>query len=321
MKLRWLTTIDNVNVGNDGRIGGDDGERWLSIEEDEECERRDKSFSLLLTPLCCDDTYDVTPRVSALAGCDIQAMVAWKHSDFLCHNYVLNGLVDDLYNVYCKTTTAKELWESFECKYKTEDAVKRKGKKKINKKGKGKAEYLAPKAGIVKQKFQGTCYNCDHPGHHATNCKIPKRVNPRQANMVNDNIDMIAMVSDVIAMISEVNLVGSNNSGWWVHTGATRHVCADKSMFHFFRAVDNGEKLYMGNSATADIKGEGDVILKMTSEKELKLTNVLHVLEIRKNLVSGWLLNKFGFRLVCESDKFVLSKNQMYVGKGYARYS
>ncbi|GJY48754.1 hypothetical protein Tco_0438710, partial [Tanacetum coccineum] len=41
-----------------------------------------------------------------------------------------------------------------------------------------------------------------------------------------------------------------------------------------------------GNSATADIKGEGDVILKMTSEKELKLTNFLYVLEIHKNLVS-----------------------------------
>ncbi|GJT13679.1 hypothetical protein Tco_0860721 [Tanacetum coccineum] len=47
---------------------------------------------------------------------------AWKHSDFLCHNYVLNGLIDPLYNVYCKTTTAKELWESLERKYKTEDA-------------------------------------------------------------------------------------------------------------------------------------------------------------------------------------------------------
>ncbi|GJY86548.1 retrovirus-related pol polyprotein from transposon TNT 1-94 [Tanacetum coccineum] len=194
----------------------------------------------------------------------------------------------------------------------------KKDKKKNDKKGKGKSEYLAPKAGIVKQKFQGTCYNCDQPGHRAANCKMPKRVNPRQANMVDENVDMIAMVSDVCAMISEVNLVGTNNSGWWIDTGATRHVCADKSMFHSFRAVDNGQKLYMGNSATADIKGEGDVILKMTSEKELKLTNVLYVPEIRKNLVSGWLLNKFGFRLVFESDKFVLSKNQMYVGKGYA---
>ncbi|GJY84511.1 retrovirus-related pol polyprotein from transposon TNT 1-94, partial [Tanacetum coccineum] len=44
----------------------------------------------------------------------VQAVEAWKHSDFLCHNYVLNGLIDPLYNVYCKTTTAKELWESLE---------------------------------------------------------------------------------------------------------------------------------------------------------------------------------------------------------------
>ncbi|GKC04708.1 hypothetical protein Tco_0996318, partial [Tanacetum coccineum] len=35
---------------------------------------------------------------------------------------VLNGLVDSLYNVYYKTTIAKELWESLERKYKTEDA-------------------------------------------------------------------------------------------------------------------------------------------------------------------------------------------------------
>ncbi|GJV47163.1 hypothetical protein Tco_1437375 [Tanacetum coccineum] len=52
----------------------------------------------------------------------VQAVKAWKHLDFLCHNYVLNGLIDPLYNVYCKTTTAKELWESLERKYKTEDA-------------------------------------------------------------------------------------------------------------------------------------------------------------------------------------------------------
>ena len=73
----------------------------------------------------------------------------------------------------------------------------------------------------------------------------------------------------------------------------------------------------MGNFATSEIKGQGKVILKMTSGKELTLTNVLYVPEIHKNLVFGSLLSNHGFRLVFKSNKFVLSKSGMYVGKGY----
>ena len=40
---------------------------------------------------------------------------------FLCKNYVTNGLSDSLYNVYIRKKTAKELWESLDWKYKTED--------------------------------------------------------------------------------------------------------------------------------------------------------------------------------------------------------
>ena len=61
------------------------------------------------------------------------------------------------------------------------------------------------------------------------------------------------------------------------------------------------------------------MVLKMTSRKEVVLTNVLYVLEIRKNLVSSSLLNSHGFWMVFESNKFVLSKSSMYIGKGYMR--
>ena len=44
---------------------------------------------------------------------------------------------------------------------------------------------------------------------------------------------------------------------------------------------------------------------------------VLHVPDIRKNLISGSILSKKGFRMVFESDKFALTKGGMYVGKGY----
>ena len=55
----------------------------------------------------------------------------------------------------------------------------------------------------------------------------------------------------------------------------------------------------------------------MTSDKELTLNDVLHVPEIRKNLVSGSLLSKKGFKLVFVSDNFILTKNRIYVGKRY----
>ena len=42
----------------------------------------------------------------------INAIDTWKHSEFLCRNYVVNGLHDSLYNVYSAFKTAKELWES-----------------------------------------------------------------------------------------------------------------------------------------------------------------------------------------------------------------
>ena len=94
-------------------------------------------------------------------------------------------------------------------------------------------------------------------------------------------------------------------------------MCSDKKMFSTFEPIKTGEKVFMGNSTTSEIKGQGKVVLKMTSRKELTLINILYVPEIRKNLVSGSLLNSHGFRMVFESKKFVLSKSGIYVGKGY----
>ncbi|KAH1129277.1 hypothetical protein J1N35_000655 [Gossypium stocksii] len=40
------------------------------------------------------------------------AVEAWKHSDFLCRNYILNGLSDALYEVYSvKKTTVNQVQE------------------------------------------------------------------------------------------------------------------------------------------------------------------------------------------------------------------
>lgn len=73
----------------------------------------------------------------------------------------------------------------------------------------------------------------------------------------------------------------------------------------------------MENSSTSTVEEQRKIVLKMTSGKELTLNNVLHVPEIRKNLISEPLLIKNGFKLVFESDNVVLSKSGMYVGRDY----
>ena len=39
----------------------------------------------------------------------ISVVDTWKHSNFLCKNYIMNSLTDSLYNVYLDKKTTKEL--------------------------------------------------------------------------------------------------------------------------------------------------------------------------------------------------------------------
>ena len=119
------------------------------------------------------------------------------------------------------------------------------------------------------------------------------------------------------AVISEVNLVGGNTNEWWVDTRATRHICLGKKCFLHIILWVMEKKKFMGNSSTFKIEGIGKVVLKVTMGRFLILKDVLYMPEIQKNLVSGLMLSKNGFKLVFESNKFSLFKCGMYVGKGY----
>jgi hypothetical protein len=65
----------------------------------------------------------------------------------------------------------------------------------------------------------------------------------------------------------------------------------------------------MGNGSHASVRGVGTVDLKFTSGKIVQLRNVQHVPSMNKNLVSGSLLRRDGFKVVLESNKVVISKH------------
>ena len=79
--------------------------------------------------------------------------------------------------------------------------------------------------------------------------------------------------------------------------------------------------MFMGNSKSTPVIGKGKVLLKLTFGKVLALRDVLHVPDIRWNLVSVSLLGKVRVRILLDFDKIVLTKNDAFVGKGYCSKS
>jgi hypothetical protein len=93
-------------------------------------------------------------------------------------------------------------------------------------------------------------------------------------------------------------------------------VRAGISLFSSYQ-IGGTASLLMGNGSHARVLGVGTFNLKFTSGKIVQLQKVQHVPAIKKNLVSGSLLCRDGYKLVFESNKCILSKFGIFVGKGY----
>ena len=84
-----------------------------------------------------------------------------------------------------------------------------------------------------------------------------------------------------------------------VDSGATRHICGNRSAFTSYTTTKEGdEQVFMGDSRSTPVIDKGKVLLKLTSGKVFALSDVLHVSDIRWNLVSVSLLGKAGVRIL-----------------------
>lgn len=184
------------------------------------------------------------------------------------------------------------------------------------------------------KKPKAACWKCGKPGHFKKDCRVEKGggqtrntngastsvegskyPNPKQGQNLNNcyNSGM-----HYISLRPEAFYVqGDDDEAWWIDSGATTHACKDRGWFKDFQPVEDGSVLHMGNESSAPIIGVGNVVLEFTSGKTITLHNVLFVPKLRKNLVSGPVLNKCGYKQVFESDKFVLTKSGTFFGFGY----
>jgi hypothetical protein len=94
---------------------------------------------------------------------------------------------------------------------------------------------------------------------------------------------------------------------WWLDFGVNVHVCSNASLFSSYQ-VTRDSSVMMENGSHASVHSVITLDLKLTSEKIVHLKNVQHVPSINNNLVSDFLLYRDDFKVVLESNKFVMSK-------------
>ncbi|OMO89770.1 Integrase, catalytic core [Corchorus capsularis] len=182
---------------------------------------------------------------------------------------------------------------------------------------KNKKPDFKPKMTNPTFKKQNTCFVCGKPGHYAAQCRNRKMGNDRPARPRVNLVEADEPDDIIAAVISQANIM-ANLKEWIVDSGATRHICANRDAFTSYTTVGEGEEtIYLGDSRAAQVQGKGKVLLKLTSGKTLALQDVLHVPNIRANLISVSLLGKVGVKVSFESDKIVMTKNNVLVGKGY----
>ncbi|GJR97498.1 zinc finger, CCHC-type containing protein [Tanacetum coccineum] len=193
---------------------------------------------------------------------------------------------------------------------------------------KGKCKHHETKANPNK-KPKVTCWKCGKPGHLKKDCKAGNVGNKANGSGTKGSEDgssnplkgqsMFNKSHQIyyVTYVSEAFFVQDDDVAWWVDSGATMHVCKDRCLFKTYESLNDGSILHMGNESTTLVHGRGYVDLRFSSRKVVYLLNVLHVPNIRKNLISSSVLNNCGYKQVIESNKFVLSKHGVFIGFGY----
>jgi hypothetical protein len=92
---------------------------------------------------------------------------------------------------------------------------------------------------------------------------------------------------DLVTFIDESLYISYAKSTWWIDSGATIHVANSLQGFHTRRTLQRGERtIKVANGVQADVKATGDLTLALLDGFVLRLSDVLYVPSLHRNLIS-----------------------------------
>ncbi|KAL0288885.1 UNVERIFIED_CONTAM: Retrovirus-related Pol polyprotein from transposon TNT 1-94 [Sesamum calycinum] len=266
------------------------------------------------------ETSSVAITPITTEGIGTNANVKYDRDNKMVRGHLLSHMSNTLFDLFVNQKSAKKIWNTLETRYEGDDA--------------GRKKYVA---NVLLEKFPPSWSEYrNHLKHKKKDLNLQKLIShmrTEEANRLKDKRTSNSSIS------FKANLVESSTSNKEKLQPKVKKFQKGRQQKSF---KENDEKIQknkeevitvvvveanlvenkadwildMGNSTTAGVLGKGKIFLKLTSGKTLALIDVLYVPSLRRNLISGSLLNKAGLKIVLEADKLIITKNGDFVEKG-----
>jgi hypothetical protein len=105
------------------------------------------------------------------------------------------------------------------------------------------------------------------------------------------------------AMISHFSQGTINEDGWYVDSGATKHMTGSQEVFETLAEWDSKLHMVLGDKSQLEIRGSGVVPFRMETGHVMRVQDVLFVPGLRYSMISVSMIEKKGFEVLFQDGK------------------
>lgn len=203
-------------------------------------------------------------------------------------------------------------------------AAYKKGKDKSSGSRKPGKEGQTNKKEKEDRKHNIKCFRCKKRGHYARECQNKRREDTDREDGDDQGARDCAFVAEKSKMALSASVVKSVSNVkkedlWLTDSGASRHITHRREWFSSYRQIADGGTISLGDNKKCEIVGEGDIYIdKYVNGKwcAARITDVLYVPSIKKNLFSVGVCTSRGLEVVFRDDYVRIENNDEVLAIG-----
>ncbi|KAJ1436780.1 Zinc finger, CCHC-type [Sesbania bispinosa] len=136
---------------------------------------------------------------------------------------------------------------------------------------------------VAKDCYSVKCYNCGKLGHISKDCRSEKKKEEPTNFLAEEEDEGLLLVINIPE--TEVKLSCSNNSVWYLDTGASNHMCGDERLFKILSKVESGS-ISFSDASKVVVKGRGTIWYQQRNGRIGEIRDIYYVPDIKSNILS-----------------------------------